>query len=453
MAHIRAGDPQVTRRVSEFVRELACKGWYHSFELPNGRKIDGHQSVALQRERLARFGVPEDLRGKRVLDIGCWDGWFSFEMERRGAEVVAADIVERETFGVAREALGSQVEFVLSDVYHLTPDLVGRFDIVLFLGVLYHLKHPLLALERVCALTTDLALVESFVIDDGLDPEAAPMLEYYENEELLGRFDNWCGPNTACVEAFCRTAGFATVESRGVTDQRAHFLCGRQWPAAPSIPRYTPPVITGVVNQRNGESAFDSRVDEYASVFFKSGQPELTRATVLPEIDGFGVCPVSVTTKGGVGWQVDCRIPLDAVQAVRSIRLRTSESEFGAAEPFTVDAPRSRSAQGEFSGVLDIRGVADSATWEDDVVRGDYFSVWVHGMPEATPRQVRVLLGNTDVRVLFVSPLDRQQLRQINVRLPVGIAGGEYEVTVRYGKSITPSHPLRVERDPKTENR
>src|ERR1700693_2036102 len=123
-------------------------GWYHSIELPNGEVIQGIQSLAQQRLRLRQFLIPEDLRGKRVLDIGAWDGWFSFEMERRGASVVAVDAVKSEKFLHARELLGSKVEYHIADVYDMRPSELGVFDIVLFLGVLYHLKNPVLALER-----------------------------------------------------------------------------------------------------------------------------------------------------------------------------------------------------------------------------------------------------------------------------------------------------------------
>jgi tRNA (mo5U34)-methyltransferase len=452
MAHIRVGDAQAASRLSEFAGELAGQRWYHSFQLPDGRVIEGWQSLAHLRARLERFPIPDDLRGKRVLDIGCWDGWFSFEMERRGAEVVAADIVERDTFLTVREALGSKVQFVLSDVYQLTPDRVGRFDIVLFFGVLYHLKHPLLALERVCALTTDLALVESFVTDDGSLPAAPPVMEFYETSELLGRFDNWCGPNTSCLLAFCRTAGFATIELRAVADHRAHVVCGRRWPAPPPAPqyapRYAPPIITGVVNQRNGEPVFDSRVDEYMSVFFKSAQPDLTRADVLPEMDGFGVFPASVARSGASGWQVDCRIGPGSGQASRTVRLRTSGSTFSKPATFEVDAPQDRATGAEFFGPLEIRGVADSNTWEDNVVwlaRETFVSVWVRGLPdEATRGRVRVRIGNADAQVLFVSALDEQQLRQINVRLPAEIGPGNYPVVVVYGTFATDPRPLRV---------
>src|SRR5258708_28778554 len=83
----RSADPFAGVRT--WRNEFYSKGWWHSFELPDGTRIDGVNSLEGQRHRISQFPIPEDLRGKRVLDIGAWDGWFSFEMERRGAEVMA----------------------------------------------------------------------------------------------------------------------------------------------------------------------------------------------------------------------------------------------------------------------------------------------------------------------------------------------------------------------------
>jgi tRNA (mo5U34)-methyltransferase len=136
------------------LEELARLGWYHSMELPDGRVIPGFQSLDVLRHRLAQFPLPADLRGKRALDIGAWDGWFTFELERRGAQVMAVDSTAIERFRIARDLLGSQAAYRIDDVCRLSPAQIGHFDIVLFLGVLYHLKHPMLALEKVCELST-----------------------------------------------------------------------------------------------------------------------------------------------------------------------------------------------------------------------------------------------------------------------------------------------------------
>src|SRR2546426_4157341 len=157
-----AGLREQRRYQNDFLEELDRKGWYHSFE-----DIDGVMPLEWLRERWLRFPIPQDLTGRRVLDIGAWDGWFSFEMERRGAHVVAIDSAEHTRFLVARDLLQSKVEYYTADICRVRPQDFGRFDIVLFFGVLYHLKHPLLALENVCDLTTDMAFVESYVTDDG----------------------------------------------------------------------------------------------------------------------------------------------------------------------------------------------------------------------------------------------------------------------------------------------
>src|SRR5580700_6476227 len=119
------------------------KGWWHSFELPDGTRIDGVCDLPGLKDRIGQFPIAQDLRGKRVLDIDNWDNPRFHEMHAR---------------------LCSRVEYRQLDMYDLTPERIGRFDIVLFMGVLYHLKHPLLALERVCALTTEMAAVDSFIL-------------------------------------------------------------------------------------------------------------------------------------------------------------------------------------------------------------------------------------------------------------------------------------------------
>lgn len=204
--------------VRDWHERLERTGWWHSFELPDGRFIQGVSTLASQKMRIAQFPIPQDLTGKRVLDVGTWDGWFAMEMERRGAEVVAIDRFENPRFHEIRELTGSLVDYRQLSVYDLDPNQIGRFDVVLFMGVLYHLKHPLLALERVCSVAKDLVAVESFVLRDryrpGLGVEELPLMEFYENDEFGGEFDNWVAPSVPCLLALCRTAGFAQVESQ-----------------------------------------------------------------------------------------------------------------------------------------------------------------------------------------------------------------------------------------------
>ena len=111
----KARDSAATSEIRKQIASLEALGWYHSIQLPGGEVIPGLQTLEQLRKRIAQFPIPQDLRGKRVLDIGAWDGWFSFEMERRGAEVVAVDRTAQTRFWrpsacwVPRSSTGSRM--------------------------------------------------------------------------------------------------------------------------------------------------------------------------------------------------------------------------------------------------------------------------------------------------------------------------------------------------------
>lgn len=111
-----ARDAEFRERTQAQVADLSKTAWYHSIELPDGRVVPGVIGVEALRARLAHFPIPQDLHGKRVLDVGAATGWNSFALERRGAEVVAVDCVEFREFQLARELLGSRVEYRILDV-------------------------------------------------------------------------------------------------------------------------------------------------------------------------------------------------------------------------------------------------------------------------------------------------------------------------------------------------
>jgi len=192
--------------------------WWHIIDLGQGVVTPGFYDPvgAMHGER---FAVPKDLSGKTVLDIGCWDGGWSFEAKRRGAKrVLATDKFSwghggwgnREAFLLAREALGLDVEDRVIDVMELSRDEVGQFDVVFFFGVIYHMRHPLLALERLRDVTAagGLAIVETHC--DMLDQEK-PALAFYPGDELLGDQGNWFGPNPAAMTGMLKTCGFRDV--------------------------------------------------------------------------------------------------------------------------------------------------------------------------------------------------------------------------------------------------
>jgi tRNA (mo5U34)-methyltransferase len=320
---IAAGDSGFDARVQQLAERVQSRFRYHTIELPDGSVLPGLQSVEHLRWRLGLFGLPDDLRGKRVLDIGAWDGWFSFECERRGADVVAVDCVALNTFLEARQLLNSRVEYRTLDVGELSAAKLGRFDIVLFFGVLYHLRHPLLGLEKVVELSTDLALIESFVIPS--EHRTIPaVMEFYERAELGGQIDNWCGPSPEALLAMCRSAGFATAELKDVTNQRASVVCRRRWPAPDG--EGPVPHLNGVVNNRTQIARFHPMKDEYLCCYFRSSETGLTPGALFVDVDGFGTATLAVTASGPGAWQADCIRPPGLTPGRHQVRLRTPRS-------------------------------------------------------------------------------------------------------------------------------
>jgi tRNA (mo5U34)-methyltransferase len=119
----------------------------------------------------------------------------------------------RRGFDLAREALGSRVEPVVGDFMQLAPEELGPFDVVLFLGVLYHVREPLSALERIRALTTEVAVIETEAVR-GLGLGRVRLLEFHPGGELGGDHTNWFVPTESALHALCRAAGFRRVETR-----------------------------------------------------------------------------------------------------------------------------------------------------------------------------------------------------------------------------------------------
>jgi tRNA (mo5U34)-methyltransferase len=304
---------RAVRRRDDFLAEFAAKGWYHSFELPGGEKIDGFVSLETLRERYARYPIPADLRGRRVLDIGAWDGWFSFEAERRGADVTAVDCVDLRTFREIHRRLGSKVDYRTLDLFDLPAAGLGRFDYVFFLGVLYHLKHPLRGLEIVCAATLETALVDSFVTDGDTWREHTddlPSLEFYETDELGGRLDNWFGPNVSALLALCRAAGFARVERLDARANLASVACHRRWEPVPAGDLAPAPRLESAVNHADFGINFTARRDQYLTCWFSAGCKDLSRDGLRLEVWRFRL-PRPLPAPG-TGWTLGGQFPVAA---------------------------------------------------------------------------------------------------------------------------------------------
>ncbi len=213
--------------------------WHQRFELVPGVWTPGVSSVDWYCEMAQ---LPADLSGRTVLDIGTSNGGTAFELERRGAaRVVAVDIFDPDYFGVAAltEFLGSGVEFVRCTVYELAQRFRDPFDLVIFWGVLYHLRHPLLALDNVRTVTAGTASLESAVCDSELRrrQRAQRLVHFYRRDELSGDPSNWFSPTVATLEDWCASAGFEVVRQGAWPQRRPQRAMLRLRPTS-GIPEY-----------------------------------------------------------------------------------------------------------------------------------------------------------------------------------------------------------------------
>lgn len=441
MPHIRAKDPACESWNRMLMDEFARKGFYHSIPLPDGRVLEGIIPLDALYDRVNVFPIPHDLTGKRVLDIGTWDGFFAFEMERRGAAVAAIDSTEVDNFYMARELLGSQVDYRVQDVYDLTPGRNGYFDLILFMGVLYHLKHPLLALERVCECCREMAIVESFVTNEAPGADI-PTLEFYETGELLGQIDNWCGPSAQCLLAFCRTAGFARAEIVRIRQQRAIVACYRHWLPEPAEPAAAPPKLIASVHATNYGINASAAKDDYISAFFKSGEKDLTLDTVFPEVGGYGIRPVTVINTGEDGWQANFKLPPGLAAGWQPVRVRTAGSRYSNETPLAVDLPA-------VCEQITITGACDGRTWRPGEValsEDSFLSLWVAGLPANADRgNVRVTLAGRKLAITdMTADKGDGEPRQINAKAPPSFPKGRHDLAVRLGGTISEPVPFRV---------
>jgi tRNA (mo5U34)-methyltransferase len=201
--------------LSERVKSLR---WFHSIDLGNGIVTPGNKSLTVIAKEQKLFFDPVILKGARVLDIGAWNGAYSFEAARRGACVLATDHLVwthpvwrgREGFDIANEALGLNIETLIADVPDITLEKVGAWDVVLFLGVIYHLPSPLTLLQSVAAVAKECLIVETHA---DLMNIARPALAFYPGATLSGDPTNFFGPNTAFIVEALRECGFILFDT------------------------------------------------------------------------------------------------------------------------------------------------------------------------------------------------------------------------------------------------
>ncbi len=222
--------PELTRdEIAARVRDLG--DWFHNFDLKGVKTAPDHFLGDYPRIKWERFShvVPASLHGKSVLDIGCNAGFYAIEMKKRGAERVLGVDTDEAYLAQARfaaEMHGVDVELRRMSVYEVGL-LREKFDLVIFMGVLYHLRHPLLALDllhrhvvgetllfqsmlRGSPEVPDVAEDYPFGEADVFDIPGFPKIHFVERR-YAGDSTNWWIPNRACVEAMLRSAGFAIV--------------------------------------------------------------------------------------------------------------------------------------------------------------------------------------------------------------------------------------------------
>lgn len=203
--------------------------WFHNLHLPDGVQTAPEHPLGdfptVKWRQIAPF-IPPDLKGWQVLDIGCNAGFYSFELARRGASVTAIDIdphyLAQARWAAHEYRLQDKIEFRQCSVYHLAGAREG-YDLVWFLGVLYHLRHPLLALDILRKLTRRQMVLQTLTMPGEETLQAPASVGLFEREWLArpgwprmafiehameSDPTNWWAPNHACVEAMVRSAGF-----------------------------------------------------------------------------------------------------------------------------------------------------------------------------------------------------------------------------------------------------
>jgi tRNA (mo5U34)-methyltransferase len=417
-------------------------GFWHSFELPDGTEIRGANTLEGQRLRLEMLGVPADLSGKRALDIGTWDGWFAFELERRGADVVAIDVIDNPRFRDLHKRFNSRIDYRQMDVYDISPQTLGQFDVVLFMGVLYHLKHPLLGLERVCAVTRGMAGIDSFVLHrrfaDGVVMDR-PMMEFFERDEFGGQTDNWCAPNLPCLLAFCRVAGFARVKSQGASEYGAAVTCYREWEPVSKDAGPGPELVFAIHHEDFGIN-FNGAKDDSITCMIRSNEPGLTVSDLQPSVDRFGSIPLQLKRKHDEGlYEFGFRLPPGLAPGWHDVRVRARGSQPSNAKPIAVDIPLTD---------FDVRfeGIQDGATWrpnELDLSRGRVVSMWFSGLPANVDKNnLRVFAGEERASVLFIE--EKTGKRQVNLQLSERVPPGVIKLRLELGEARLDVGELRV---------
>lgn len=219
---------QTHRLTARQLRALAdVPFWYHRFEILPGVMTPG---ICNYKPYLLDHPELQDATGKKVLDIGAWDGPYTREMTRRGAQATGFDIQppNHSGFNTMCALNAIEPEHFCENVYNLSPEAHGLYDVVLFFGVFYHLKNPLLAFENINRvlrigglMAFEGAILEGAPSIDAFWRDNSHVLEFIKNTPLAyyskgsyqGEWSNWWVPNLTCLKQWIESCGFEIIRS------------------------------------------------------------------------------------------------------------------------------------------------------------------------------------------------------------------------------------------------
>jgi tRNA (mo5U34)-methyltransferase len=230
-----------TPEARAIIEKIADYEWYHTIQLPHGVATPGYVD---HRAQLPYYHLPEDMTGMRVLDVATFDGFWAFEFERRGAEVVGIDLnstrdvdvarnwrkefedempdqIKGEGFRIAKEIMGAKAERKVCSVYDVSPEKLGMFDMTFTSDMLIHIRDPLAAMEAIWHVVKPGGFS---VFADVYHPE----LDAYKNNALLefanaGQSDVWWRPNSTCYKLWLHLARYSRVEEKARFNLQSNF--------------------------------------------------------------------------------------------------------------------------------------------------------------------------------------------------------------------------------------
>jgi SAM-dependent methyltransferase len=213
-------------RCAELVRQTnQTGGTYHQLDLGQGLIIEGDYDMT---QYLQYYPIPEDLTGKRVLDVGTASGFFALEAAKRGAEVVAIDIWPRDgaLFPAIIEATGSSIQYIEKNIYDLTPEF-GLFDLVICGSLLLHLPDQFGAIQRLKAVCRGQLIISNACTEDS-QTNPHPVCNFLGLPGTDGDYWHYWSVSGVALKRMLLTAGFTNVTepvhfTLGAVPSRKHF--------------------------------------------------------------------------------------------------------------------------------------------------------------------------------------------------------------------------------------